>query len=283
MKFVSFQHNGTPGYGLVKDDGIVDLGARLKDAPTLKALLAAGSVERAREFATASADLALSDIVFDPVIPDPAKIICIGLNYHDHVQETGRTVTANPALFPRYPASQVGHGQPMVKPLESDAFDYEGELAVIIGTGGRRISKDDALSHVAGYACYNDGSVRDWQRHTSQFLAGKTFVGTGGFGPWMVTTDEIPDPAALTLTTRLNGEVMQSTSTDLLITPVPALIAYVSTILPLEPGDVIVSGTPGGVGFKRNPPVIMHAGDTVEVEISRIGTLTNPVVAEEEM
>ena len=281
MKLVSFRKNGTPGYGVVKDDGIVDIGAKLPNAPTLRALLETGGLDRARELAASSpVDVALADVTFDPVIPNPAKIICIGLNYRDHVAETGRTETANPALFPRYPASQVGHGAPMIKPLESDIFDYEGELAVIIGKGGRRISKDDAFDHVAGYSCYNDGSIRDWQGHTGQFMAGKTFVGTGGFGPWMVTADEIPDPSALTLTTRLNGKVMQTSTTDMLITPIPGLIAYISTILPLEPGDVIATGTPAGVGFKRTPPVLMRDGDTIEVEISQIGTLTNPVVAE---
>jgi len=151
---------------------------------------------------------------------------------------------------------------------------------VVIGRGGRHIQAERALEHVAGYSCYNEGSVRDWQRHTSQFLAGKTFAGTGGFGPWLVTTDEIPDPSRLTLETRLNGQVVQHTKTDLMITPVPEQIAYISTILPLLPGDVIVSGTPGGVGVKRTPPLFMRPGDVAEVEISGIGVLRNPVVAE---
>ena len=279
MKLVSFRRNGVPGYGIVKGDGVVDLSTRFPNAPTLKDLLASDGLDEARAVSGA-ATFPLSEITFEPVIPNPAKIICVGLNYRDHVAETGRTETAFPTLFPRYPASQVGHGQPILKPRESDVLDYEGELAVIVGKGGRRISETEALEHVAGYSCYNDGSVRDWQYHTGQFMAGKTFVATGGFGPWMVTADEIPDPSKLSLTTRLNGQVMQSTTTDLMITPVPALIAYISTILPLEAGDVIVSGTPAGVGFKRKPPVLMKDGDTVEVEISEIGTLTNPVVAE---
>jgi 2-keto-4-pentenoate hydratase/2-oxohepta-3-ene-1,7-dioic acid hydratase in catechol pathway len=167
-----------------------------------------------------------------------------------------------------------------VKPVVSDEFDYEGELAVVIGKGGRHIPAESALAHVAGYSCYNEGSIRDWQRHTSQFLAGKTFADSGSFGPWIVTTDEIPDPSKLALQTRLNGTVVQNTTTDLLITPVPELIAYISTICPLAPGDVIVTGTPGGVGAKRTPPLWMRAGDTVEVEISGIGILRNTVVAE---
>ena len=159
-----------------------------------------------------------------------------------------------------------------MKPKVSDDFDYEGELAVVIGKEGRHIPASRALDHIAGYACYNEGSVRDWQRHTSQFLSGKTFAESGSFGPWLVTTDEIPDPSKLTLQTRLNGTVVQDTTTDLLITAIPELIAYISTICPLVPGDVIVTGTPGGVGVKRTPPLWMRPGDTVEVEISGIGT-----------
>jgi 2-keto-4-pentenoate hydratase/2-oxohepta-3-ene-1,7-dioic acid hydratase in catechol pathway len=168
----------------------------------------------------------------------------------------------------------------MWRPAESTSFDYEGELAVIIGSGGWKIPKDKALEHVAGYSCYNDGSVRDWQRHTSQFTPGKNFRHTGPFGPWLVTTDEIPDPSTLTLTTRLNGEVMQHATTDLLIFTIPVLINYISRFTRLEPGDVIVSGTPGGVGFKRDPQVFMKPGDVVEVEISKIGILKNPIEAE---
>lgn len=279
MKFASFTHAGRPAYGLVTDQGLVDLARRFPDAPTLRAFIA-GGLERAAAFATAPADVALVDVTLDPVIPDPDKIVCVGLNYHDHVAETGRTVTPNPMLFARYAGSQVGDGVALVKPLESDEFDFEGEVAVIIGKGGRRISEADALAHVAGYACYNDASVRDWQRHTSQFMPGKTFAATGGFGPWMVSADEIPDPTQLKLTTRLNGEQVQHTSVDLMITPIPTLIAYTSTILPLLPGDVIVSGTPGGVGARRTPKLFMKDGDVVEVEVSGVGVLRNPVVAE---
>jgi 2-keto-4-pentenoate hydratase/2-oxohepta-3-ene-1,7-dioic acid hydratase in catechol pathway len=285
MKLLSFQgRNGRPSYGALRDDGIIDLGERLArdGAPTLRALLATGQLEAARKLAASTkADTPLEGIAFAPVIPDPEKIICVGLNYRDHVAETGRTVTENPALFARYPASQVGHLAPLVKPKVSDAFDYEGELAVIIGAAGRHIRVEQALQHVAGYACYNEGSIRDWQRHTSQFLAGKSFAQSGSFGPWMVTSDEIPDPSKLTLETRLNGSVVQHTTTDLMITDVPHLIAYISTILPLTPGDVIVTGTPGGVGFKRTPPLWMKPGDTVEVEISGIGVLRNSVIAED--
>lgn len=279
MKLCSFTKDGRASWGLVTDAGIVDLGLRGL-ARTLREFLAQGDLAPARALSTAPADYAFDAVSHAPVIPDPDKIICVGLNYHAHVQETGREETGHPVLFARYAGSQIGQDQPLVKPLESDEFDYEGELAVIIGKEGRRISEADALSHVAGYACYNDGSVRDWQKHTHQFMPGKTFAGTGAFGPWMVTADEIPDPTKLHLQTRLNGQIVQDTDVSLLITSVPRLIAYCSTILPLLPGDVIVSGTPGGVGARRNPPLWMRDGDVCEVEITGIGTLSNPVRAE---
>ena len=282
MKIVSFIRAGRPGYGIVKDGGVVDLSARFGERwPTLRRLLAADALAEAETAARdAAADFPLDRLDLAPVIPDPDKIICVGLNYRDHVAETGRTVTEKPALFARFAGSQVGHLQPLVKPAVSDEFDYEGELAVVIGKAGRHIAATQALAHVAGYACYNEGSIRDWQRHTSQFLAGKSFAGTGGFGPWLVTADEIPDPSRLSLETRLNGEVVQRTTTDLMITPVAEQIAYISTILPLLAGDVIVTGTPGGVGVKRQPQLFMRPGDVVEVEISGIGVLRNAVVAE---
>lgn len=280
MKLCSFKHTGTAGYGLVTDKGIVDLSRRFSDQPTLRDFIAAGLIAKAKSLANEPADFALADVLLEPVIPNPDKIICVGLNYHNHVEETGNTVTEKPLLFPRFAGSQIGHGAALIKPLESDKFDFEGEMAVIIGTGGRRISKAAALIHIAGYACYNDGSVRDWQRHTSQYTAGKNFAGTGAFGPWMVTADEIPDPTKLTLTTRLNGQEVQKTSTSLMINDIPSLIAYCSTVLPLVPGDVIVSGTPGGVGARREPPLWMKDGDVAEVEISGIGILSNPVQAE---
>ena len=280
MKLVSFLIDGRPGYGAVKGDGVVDLGRRLP-AKSLRALLEADALgDAAALLASEKTDYALDAISYAPVIPDPGKIICVGLNYRDHVAETGRTVTEKPALFARFPTSQVGHLQPIIRPDVSDHFDYEGELALVIGKGGRHIRREDALKHVAGYSCYNEGSIRDWQRHTSQFLSGKTFDRSGAFGPWLVTADEIPDPSKLTLQTRLNGETVQRTTTDLLITDVPDLIVYCSTIMTLLPGDVIVTGTPGGVGFKRSPPLFMKPGDSVEVEISGIGVLRNPVAAE---
>jgi 2-keto-4-pentenoate hydratase/2-oxohepta-3-ene-1,7-dioic acid hydratase in catechol pathway len=280
MKLLSFLIEGRPSYGAVKGEGVLDLGRRLPWRSLRELLEADGLNQAVARLASEQPDYALNAISYAPVIPDPGKIICVGLNYRDHVAETGRTVTEKPALFARFACSQVGHLQPLVKPKVSDDFDYEGELAVVIGKPGRHIPANRALGHVAGYACYNEGSIRDWQRHTSQFLAGKSFAESGSFGPWLVTTDEIPDPSKLTLQTRLNGAVVQNTTTDLLITPVPELIAYISTICPLAPGDVIVTGTPGGVGAKRMPPLWMRAGDIVEVEISGVGILRNSVVAE---
>ena len=279
MKLCSFSKDGKSSYGLVNDAGIVDLGKRF-EAPTLRDFLAANKMQEASALVSAEADYAFDDVDHDPVIPNPDKIICVGLNYHTHIEETGREVTTNPVLFARYAGSQIGHGAPLIKPLESDMFDYEGEVAVIIGKQGRRIPEADALDYVAGYACYNDGSVRDWQKHTHQFMPGKTFANTGGFGPWMVTSDEIADPEQMHLQTRLNGELVQDTYVSMLVTSIPQLIAYCSTILPLLPGDVIVSGTPGGVGCKRTPPLFMKEGDICEVEVSGIGILRNPVQAE---
>ncbi|GAB4261236.1 MAG: fumarylacetoacetate hydrolase family protein [Pararhodobacter sp.] len=279
MKLCSFIKDGKPGHGIVTEAGLIDLESRLGFA-SLRDLLAAGALDKARALLGQPADFALDAVEFAPVIPNPEKIYCVGLNYRDHVEETGNVETPHPTLFARFPASQVGHGQPLIKPRESDQFDYEGELAVIIGTEGRRIPAERALEHVAGYACYNEGSVRDYQRHTQQYLPGKTFLGTGGFGPWMVTADEIPDPSALHLQTRLNGQVVQDTDLTLMITPVPQIIAYASTMLPLLPGDVIVTGTPGGVGSRRNPPIWLRDGDVCEIDISGIGVLRNPVKAE---
>ncbi len=283
MQLVSFVLDGKTGFGATKAGGLVNLTPHFagQGIVTLRGLLAAGRLAAASDILReAKPDMAFDDITFLPVIPDPDKIICIGLNYRDHVAETGRQVTEKPALFGRFAGSQVAHLQPMIKPRVSEEFDYEGELAVVIGTTGRHIAPARALQHVAGYACYNEGSIRDWQRHTGQFLAGKTFAGTGAFGPWLVTTDEIPDPSTLTIETRLNGQVVQRSGTDMMLNGVPALIAYCSAILPLLPGDVIVTGTPAGVGAKRNPPLWLRPGDTVEVEISGIGCLRNPVAEE---
>jgi 2-keto-4-pentenoate hydratase/2-oxohepta-3-ene-1,7-dioic acid hydratase in catechol pathway len=251
MKFLSFQSGKDASYGAVVGDGVVDLGKRLgKKYPTLRAALAAGALAELTKVASGAkkTDLPLKKVKYLPVIPDARKIICVGLNY-----------------------------KPMIKPRESDKLDWEGELAVIIGRGGRRIAREKAMNHIAGYACYHDGSVRDYQRHTTQFTPGKNFAATGGFGPWMVTKDEVGDITKQTLTTRVNGVVKQQAGIDLLIFDIPALIAYISVFVPLEGGDVIVTGTPGGVGAARTPPEFMKPGDVAEIEITGVGTLRNVV------
>lgn len=283
MKLISFDYRGTASYGAVKGDRVIDLGAHFGPAlPDLKALIAADRITEAAGIADAETApaIALAAVTLLPVIPNPGKIVCVGLNYADHVQETGRTVTESPTLFLRVAESQVAHGDDIVLPPESGRLDYEGEIAIVIGQGGRRISEDDAWSHIAGYACYNDGSLRDWQTATPQWTAGKNFWRTGGFGPWMVTADEIAAGQVMTLVTRLNGVEMQRTTTDRLIHSIPRQIAFISTFTPLAPGDVIVTGTPGGVGAKRQPPVWMKPGDVVEVEVDAIGVLRNGIRTE---
>lgn len=280
MKLASFARNGVASFGAVIDDGIVDLQKRTSHA-TLKQFIASGELAAIRSSIQASRpDHTLDGIRFLPTIPDPEKIICVGLNYHDHVIETGRQVTEKPTLFPRWPATQVGHEQPIIKPLESSELDYEGELALVIGKRGRRIPASQAYDYVAGYACYNEASVRDWQKHTSQFTPGKNFTGTGAFGPWLVTADEIPAPEQLRLRTRLNGQEVQNAQINQMIVPIPQQIAYISTFIELAPGDVIVTGTPGGVGARRSPPLFMRPGDVVEVEIDGLGILRNRIAAE---
>jgi len=279
MKLVSFERAGRAGFGAVVDGGIVDLQAALGGRhASLRALLEADALgEAAAALAGRAADFPLAAVTLLPVIPDPDKIVCVGLNYGEHVRETGRTVTETPVLFLRMPDSQVAHGQAILRPRESHRLDYEGEIAIVIGRGGRRISEADAWSHIAGYSCYNDGSVRDWQVATSQWTPGKNFWRTGGFGPWMVTADEIAPGQVMTLVTRLNGQEMQRTTTDLMIHSIPRQIAYISSFIPLKPGDVIVTGTPGGVGNKRTPPVFMQPGDVVEIEVDAVGVLRNTI------
>jgi 2-keto-4-pentenoate hydratase/2-oxohepta-3-ene-1,7-dioic acid hydratase in catechol pathway len=277
MRLASFSHGGRASYGIVNGNHVVDVGKLIgAQYPDLKSLLTAGPdlLEKLRREAPT---LQIDEVKFLPVIPNPDKIFCAGLNYRSHVEETGRTESEKPVIFLRLAASQIGHGQPMIRPTVSAQFDYEGELAVVIGKRGRHISRDKALDYIAGYSCYNDGSLRDWQRHTSQWTPGKNFPATGAFGPWLVTADEIPDPSKLSLATRLNGQTVQSATVDLLIFSIPEIIEYVSAWSELVPGDVIATGTPGGVGFKRNPPLLMKAGDTVEVDISGIGILSNPI------
>lgn len=282
MKLISFEWEGAPRFGGVRGDAVVDLTGRIQDIASLRDLIAAGALDAAREAIEREPSLAAFDgVTLLPVIPDPGKIVLVGGNYREHREEMARKdAPVHPMLFTRFPECQVGHRGPLVAPRASQQFDYEGEIAVVIGRAGRNIARDHALSHVAGYSAYNDATVRDWQRHTAQFTPGKNFDATGAFGPWLLTADEVADYRELTLTTRLNGAVMQHASARDLIFDIEALIAYISAFTTLRPGDVIVTGTCGGVGFARTPQVFLKPGDVVEVEVGGLGVLSNPVVAE---
>ena len=277
MKLITYVRMGQVAIGVIKDDGIIELSKRLvPNLNTIKELLEHNLLYKVKEIYDKNGpDFSLAEISYLPVIPNPEKIFCVGLNYQKHKKETGRPDVENPTIFTRFSNTQTGHLQPLLKPKFSERFDYEGELAITIGKGGRNISEKNALEHVAGYSCYNDGSVRDWQRHTSQFTPGKNFPATGPFGPFLVTKDDIGDYTKLPIETRLNGKVMQKAKLSDLIFPIPKLINYISTFTPLAVGDVIVTGTPGGVGDRRDPPVYMKPGDVVEVDIGKVGILMN--------
>ena len=278
MKLLSFFADGEEFYGAADGNGVITLNKRIGQ-PTLRAALEAGKIEAMREAASeAKPDRKLADVKFQPAIPSPAKILCASINYRAHAAETGREMPMQPSMFIRFADTLVGHGGEMIRPAVSDNFDFEGELALVIGKGGRHIKAEDALDHVAGYTCFVDGSVRDYQKFS--VTSGKNFPSTGPLGPWLVTTDEIPDPSKLTLTTRLNGAEVQHSPTDLLIYSIPQIIAFCSDFTTLSPGDVIATGTPEGVGHGRKPPLWMKAGDTLEVEISGIGTLRAHIVDE---
>jgi 2-keto-4-pentenoate hydratase/2-oxohepta-3-ene-1,7-dioic acid hydratase in catechol pathway len=281
MKFASFTINNAASWGSVEGDAIADLGALLSERfADLKSAIAANALAEAAASAAKAKRYSLSDITWLPVIPNPDKILCIGLNYEMHRKETGRAEVENPTVFGRFANSQTGHLTDIIRPRVSTDLDFEGELAVVIGKAGRHIRRLDAWAHIAGYACYNEGSVRDFQRHTHQYTPGKNFPSTGAFGPWLVTADEIGDPGLLRLQTRLNGEVVQDATINQMIFDIPRQIEYCSTFTRLEPGDVIATGTPGGVGSRRNPPLWMKPGDIVEVEIDRIGLLRNGIADE---
>jgi 2-keto-4-pentenoate hydratase/2-oxohepta-3-ene-1,7-dioic acid hydratase in catechol pathway len=281
MKFASFKINGATSWGLIDGETAVDIGALLRERfPDLKSAIAAGALADAATLAAKAVRHPIAAITWLPVIPNPDKILCIGLNYETHRKETGRAEVENPTVFGRFANSQTGHLADIIRPRVSKDLDFEGELAVIIGKPGRHIARAQAWNHIAGYACYNEGSVRDFQRHTHQFTPGKNFPETGAFGPWMVTPDEAGDLAPLRLQTRLNGEVVQDATISQMIFDIPRQIEYCSTFTRLEPGDVIVTGTPGGVGAKRTPPLWMKPGDVVEVEIDRIGLLRNTIADE---
>ena len=284
MKLVSFTMSGGSSWGVATGTGVIDMGRRLGGRyPSLRALLTADAIPAAAEAArTAKPDHALSEIALLPPIPDPDKIICLGNNYRAHVLEGGNRIPEHPQLFIRLANSLVGHEAPIIVPKISHELDYEVELAVVIGRGGRHIPKASALEHVAGYTCFHDASVRDIQL-THSLDAGKNFIGTGPCGPWLVTRDEIADPGKLDLKTRLNGKELQNGNSSDLIFDIPTLIAYISSFTPLVPGDIISTGTPQGVGFTRKPPIWLKPGDVVEIEVEGIGVLRNPVVAEADL
>lgn len=281
MKLMTFDAGNGARVGLVNDAGVVDL-TEHAGVTSLRDLIASGKVADMAVHAGAAADHALDDITFLPVIPNPDHIWCVGVNYMDHLQEAidaglPRSKSEHPMIFGRYPDTMVAHKENLMKAPIVHKLDYECELAVIIGKPGRYISKEDALSHVAGYSCINEGSARDWQYHTAQVVPGKNFAKTCGFGPWMVTADEIPDPQVLDISTVLNGETMQSANTRDMIFDVVTCISYVSNMLELQPGDVIASGTPSGVGQSREPQVFMQPGDTCEIHIENVGVLVNEI------
>jgi 2-keto-4-pentenoate hydratase/2-oxohepta-3-ene-1,7-dioic acid hydratase in catechol pathway len=276
MRLISFKRrDGSRGYGTTDGTTMRDASAELSGRfPDLASVIAADAVA---ELAGVGPEMALSEVTLLPPIPEPEKILCIGLNYLPHILETGRPKPEKPAIFTRYPDSVVGHGAAMIRPSASHKFDYEGELAVIIGKPGRHIPEADAWDHVAGYSCFNDGSIRDYQNHTTQFWPGKNFERSGAFGPWIVSPDEAGDITAQSLTTRVNGNVEQHTPISDMAIGIPELIAYASTVTTLKPGDVIATGTPGGVGNHRKPQLFLEPGMSVEVEITNVGILSNTV------
>ena len=279
MKLASFTHAGQPSYGLVQEGSYLQPPAEfLSRHPDLASVLRAQALDGlAQALQQGGVSIAAAQTRALPVIPAPGKIICVGLNYKTHVAETKRADSDYPSLFLRFNDSLAADGDEVLRPAFSERFDWEGELAFVIGKGGRHIAPEDAFEHIAGYACFNDVSVRDWQRHTHQFTPGKNFPGTAPFGPWLVTRDEIADVRSLSLQTRLNGSVVQQASLSDLIFDIPTIVAYVSRFTPLSPGDVIATGTPGGVGDRREPPLHMKHGDVVEVEITGLGVLRNRI------
>ena len=290
MRLFSYNNHGHAAIGIVKSASaseFVDLGATgLSFSTDMTEILAApgalAAVKAAADTAPVHAVKPLAGIRYLPVVPRPPKIICLGLNYADHAKEGGHARPEYPSFFMRGATSQIGHNEPIVRPKASTKLDYEAELALIIGSRARHLSKANALSCVAGYACYNDGSVRDYQRKTNQWTIGKNFDATGAFGPFLVTADELPAGAAgLRIQSRLNGKVMQDANTKDFLFDVVESLCIITECLTLEPGDVIITGTPAGVGYARTPPVWMAPGDVCEIDIEGVGVLSNPVADEE--
>jgi acylpyruvate hydrolase len=283
MRVVHFEEGGVPGIAADNGTGWHGLTEREIGFPgTLPELIAQGAdlLRTGRDLLPMHA-IDLDAVRILPPVPRPPKILCVGLNYDDHLEESGLKKPVYPEIFARFATSLIAHGEPIRQPPESLTLDYEAELAVVIGRGGRRINRDKALDHVAGYSLFNDATIREFQLRTPQWTMGKNFDCTGAFGPWLVTPDALPPGAhGLRIQGRLNGRVMQDASTGRLIFGVAALIAMISVAITLEPGDVIITGTPGGVGAARKPPVFMQPGDVFEVEIEGIGVLSNPVQLE---
>jgi 2-keto-4-pentenoate hydratase/2-oxohepta-3-ene-1,7-dioic acid hydratase in catechol pathway len=280
MKLASYIANGKPVFGAVVGDGVVTMNERLGGRfGTLRDAIAGGAIDDMRRAAHGVApDQPLAGLRYLPAIPNPEKIMCVGINYKSHAAEHGTEAPKMPNIFTRFVNTLVAHEGDMIRPKVSTNFDFEGELALVIGKPGRHIKPEDALSHIAGYTCFCDATVRDFTKYS--LVASKNFAGSGPLGPWIVTADEIPDPTKLTLTTRLNGQEMQRSGTDMLIHSIPAIISFCSLFTPLTPGDIIATGTPDGIGAKRTPPVWMKAGDVLEVEVSGIGTLRNKIADE---
>jgi len=277
VKLASFRIADRDSYGAIMEDGVAEASANFRrEFANLGAVLEAGAAIELGEN-LADERLNAAEFEFLPPVTRPDKILCVGVNYRPHIAEMGRKVPDYPVVFVRFPGSLVGHDRPIVRPEVSVQFDFEGELAVVIGKRARHVPRGEALDHVGGYCCFMDGSVRDWQRHTMQFTPGKNFEQSGAMGPCIVTSDEIPDPSVLELTTRVNGKVMQRGMLADLVFDIPRLIEYCSTFAELLPGDIIATGTPGGVGAARTPPAWLKEGDVVEVDIARVGLLRCPV------
>lgn len=279
MKLVSYRSGGVEGFGAVVGDAIAELAD--EHTPTLRQALAGGTDRLAERAAAARPTRPLSEVELTLPIPQPDKILCVGLNYRSHAAEAGIELPGHPAFFVRFPGSLVAEGEAVVAPSLSEQFDYEGELAVVIGRPVFRASADEARAAVAGYACFADNSARDWQKHSRQVTAGKNFRRSGAFGPWLVTADEVPDVASAEIVTRHNGDVVQKASLSDMVFSVEELVVYVSSWIDLVPGDVIVTGTPAGVGAFQTPPRWLRPGDRLEVEISGVGTLSNPVTEDD--
>ena len=289
MRFLSFEANGQAGIGWVKDIHATDFVNLTLAAPelprNLKDLINTpggfNAADAAARKAHASAVQAMSSVTMLPLIPNPGKIVCMGLNYADHAKEGGNARPEYPSFFLRGNTSMVGHQQAIVRPKASTQLDYEAELAVIIGKKARHLTADNALDCIAGYSCFNDASIRNYQRKSSQWTIGKNFDGTGPFGPCLVTPDELPPGAAgLRIQSRLNGKVMQDANTEVFLWNVVEALRIITECMTLEPGDVIITGTPAGVGYARNPPVWMAPGDVCEIEVEGVGILSNPIVDE---